>query len=259
MLALIAGRGDLPAAVVAAHDGPVVVCALEGHRPDGVSVDRVFPLEGLGDLLHWLHGRGVTTICFCGAISRPSLSLRRIGWRTWPLVPRVVRALRRGDDGALRIAMRIFEDAGFRMLAAHEAAPSLLPVAGVWGVLPDGFEATARLGDQVSAAQAAADLGQACVLHGATVLAREGEDGTDAMLDRVTDASGGVLYKAPKPGQDRRADLPAIGPGTVHGAAKAGLSGIIVEADGVMVLGQPQVGDALAAAGLFLWIRKRGA
>ena len=40
----------------------------------------------------------------------------------------------------------------------------------------------------------------------------------------------GVLVKAPKRGQDRRFDLPSIGPRTVEGAAQAGLAGIAVVA-----------------------------
>ncbi len=68
-------------------------------------------------------------------------------------------------------------------------------------------------------------------------------------------AEGGVLVKAPKPGQDRRADLPAIGPGTVEGAANAGLSGIVIEAGGVMVLDLPATIAACDRAGLFLWVR----
>lgn len=259
MLALIAGRGALPAAVVAAQDGPVVVCALEGNTPDALAVEQVFCIERLGELLVWLRRRGVTRVCFCGGIARPALSLRRIGLRTWPLVPRVIRALRRGDDGALRIAMGIFEAAGFAMVAAHEAAPDLLPAAGVWGKLPEGMAELASLGDRVSFEQARADLGQACVLRGAEVLAREDDAGTDAMLDGLSDAAGGVLYKAPKPGQDRRADLPVIGPGTVARAASQGLRGIIIEHQGVMVLDQPHVRAALEAGDLFLWIRERGA
>lgn len=68
-------------------------------------------------------------------------------------------------------------------------------------------------------------------------------------------AAGGVLVKAPKPAQDRRADLPAIGPGTVAGAARAGLAGIVVAAGGVMVLDLPATVAACDRAGLFLWVR----
>ncbi len=258
MLALIAGKGALPGAVAAAHGGPVRVCALE-HCPPDLPVDRTFRLETLGSLLRWMRRQGVTDVCLCGSVTRPPVSLARVDLRTWPLVPRVLRALRRGDDGALRIFIAIFEASGFRVVAAHEAAPALLPPVGAWGQIPEGAAELARLGDAVSERQAAEDLGQACVLRDGIVLQREGVEGTDAMLQALTDAEGGVLYKAPKPGQDRRADLPVIGPETVRRAAAAGLSGIVIEAQGVMVLEQPLVRALIEETGLFLWVRERGA
>nr|WP_245216402.1 UDP-2,3-diacylglucosamine diphosphatase LpxI [Sagittula salina] len=257
-MALIAGRGALPLAVAQAR-GEVLVCALDHCPPERLAVDRTFRIETLGSLLCWLKGRGVTEVCLCGSITRPALDWRRIDLCTWPLVPRVLRALRRGDDGALRIVIDIFEGAGFSVLAAHEAAPGLLPAAGIWGRLPEGAEAVAVIGDEVSSAQGRADLGQACVLRGETVLAREDDSGTDAMLARLQGAAGGVLYKAPKPGQDRRADLPVIGPDTVAGAAGAGLRGIVIEAGGVMVLEAERVRKRLTAERMFLWVRERGA
>jgi len=45
----------------------------------------------------------------------------------------------------------------------------------------------------------------------------------------------GVLIKAAKRGQDRRFDLPSIGPRTVEGAARAGLAGIAVRAGSTIV------------------------
>ncbi|HHY02544.1 MAG TPA: LpxI family protein, partial [Paracoccus sp.] len=70
-------------------------------------------------------------------------------------------------------------------------------------------------------------------------------------------ASGarGVLFKAPKPGQDRRIDLPAIGPDTVAQAARAGLAGIAWQAGGVLLLDREATIAAARAAGLFLWAR----
>lgn len=67
--------------------------------------------------------------------------------------------------------------------------------------------------------------------------------------------SGGVLVKAPKPGQDRRADLPVIGPQTAMLAAEAGLAGIVIESGGVMVIDLPQVVSIMDGHGMFLWVR----
>lgn len=143
-----------------------------------------------------------------------------------------------------------------------------------------------------------ADSGQACVIRGGAVVLREDSQGTDAMLKKITlpqqigapvadpldwlgempvdlakevkvwfakrtqrsdDAPGGILFKAPKPDQDRRADLPLIGPRTAMLAAEAGLDGIVIEAGGVMVLDLSAVRRILDAQGMFLWVRGRGA
>ncbi|MCO6382022.1 LpxI family protein [Oceanicola sp. 502str15] len=69
---------------------------------------------------------------------------------------------------------------------------------------------------------------------------------------------GGLLYKAPKPGQDRRADLPVIGPDTVMRAAEAGLTGIVLEAGGVMVLDVETCVAMADAVEMFLWVRPGG-
>lgn len=298
MLALIAGEGALPAAVAAAQPRPPLVCALQGHAPDGLEPEISFRLETLGGFLATMRARGVTQVCLCGSVRRPRIDLGALDDATLPLVPRLRDALQQGDDGALRVVIAILEEAGLEVVAAHEAAPDLLPSAGVLTQARPGPEtaAEAALGARVVAEMGAVDEGQACAIRGETVLAREGPDGTDAMLARLgppretpparpagepfgwaADLMGdvlggaadwlsgqdvdddrpraGILYKAPKPAQDRRADLPAIGPRTAESVARAGLAGIVIEAGGVMVLERAKMLAALDRAGLFLWIR----
>ena len=48
-------------------------------------------------------------------------------------------------------------------------------------------------------------------------------------------AVGGVLVKAPTPSQDRRLDLPTIGPQTIESAARARLVGVAVIAGSTIV------------------------
>lgn len=65
---------------------------------------------------------------------------------------------------------------------------------------------------------------------------------------------GGVLFKAPKPGQDMRVDVPTIGPETVKAAVAAGLDGIVIEAGHVMVIDRDATISAADKAGVFLWV-----
>ena len=70
--------------------------------------------------------------------------------------------------------------------------------------------------------------------------------------ETVLPASGGVLVKCAKPGQELRADLPAIGPATIEAAHSAGLSGVAVEAGRSFVLDHDETVRRADTAGLFV-------
>lgn len=257
MLALIAGTGDLPAAVLGSRTD-VVVCAMQGFPPV-VPVDMTFRIEHLGGFLDQLIARGVTEVCFAGAIKRPIIDPAEVGPDTAPLIAVILDAIRKGDDGALRAIIGIFEARGLTVVAAHDLARHLLPVAGVLTTArPDAdIMRAAVVGERVITRLGALDQGQACVIGPSDVLAEEGPEGTDAMLSALSGATDAVLYKAPKPDQDRRADLPVIGPATATAAAKAGLRAIAIEAGGVMVLDAASVTRILDDHGMVLWVRPR--
>ncbi|KIC48960.1 UDP-2,3-diacylglucosamine diphosphatase LpxI [Tateyamaria sp. ANG-S1] len=299
MLALITGTGALPATVAGAQSSPPLVCALEGHAPDGLDVDLRFRIETIGTLLHTLRQRGVTDVCFCGAIQRPGFNPLRLDARTMPLVPAIAKAVKAGEDAALRAVIALFEARDMAVRGAHELVPELLPLPGVLTrtPVPDDIDMQVKAAQQVSVEQGRADEGQSCVIRAGQVIAREDARGTDAMLRGLLDkpvkpmppagddpfaaamdfvgdmlddaadwlsgpvaearaqASGGVFFKAPKPGQDRRIDLPTIGPSTASAAIAARLDGLVLEAEGVMVLDRDEVVRRLDEAGLFLWVR----
>jgi hypothetical protein len=112
------------------------------------------------------------------------------------------------------------------------------------------------VGFRVVRALGALDIGQAAVVQQGLVLGVEAIEGTDALIARCAalrrEGPGGVLVKAPKPGQERRADLPAIGRRTVEAAAAAGLRGIAVEAGASFVLDRVATAAAADRAGLFV-------
>ncbi|UUV07542.1 LpxI family protein [Ruegeria sp. YS9] len=262
MLALIAGTGALPTEVVAQLAERPLICAMEGFLPDTLSADVVFPLEQLGSFIADLKTRGVTEICLAGAVRRPPIDPSRIDAATLPLVPIIQKAILSGDDGALRAVIGILEGAGLHLRAAHEIAPGLLPPVGC---LTEAQPSDADMADADRAAgilraMGAADTGQACAVSKGQALAIEGVFGTAWMLHSLTqrpDAGGGILFKGPKPDQDRRADLPAIGPETVTDTVAAGLSGIVLEKGGVLVLEKDRVIAECNRLGLFLYILER--
>lgn len=268
-VALIAGSGALPGLLAAALAGagrPPLVARLEGTPvPEGEGAVR-FRLERLVPFMDSLSDAGVTEVVFAGAATRPRIDPEAFDARTAQLVPRLLAAMGQGDDGALRGLVALFEEWGFAVLGADQVAPDLVPGPGVLTGAPGAAdEADAARAAAIVAGLGALDLGQGAVVAQGLCLAVETLPGTDAMLAFAalhgpalrpnTKGARGVLYKAPKPGQDRRIDLPAIGPETVAGAARAGLAGIAWEAGGVLLLDRDATVAAAAAAGLFLWSR----
>jgi hypothetical protein len=264
-LAVIAGSGRLPAAVAGALDDSLV-CALEGHPPEGLAPAMTFRVERLVPFLRALQDAGVTAVTFAGAVARPRLDPALFDAATAQMVPRLLAAMAQGDDATLREVIAIFEEAGFGVRGTAEIAPGLVPGPGVLAGRPSPRdEADAERASAIVAALGAVDVGQGAVVAQGLCLAVEALPGTDAMLTAVAalpthlrpdPARGrGLLWKAPKPGQDRRVDLPALGPATVAAVAAAGLGGIAWEAGGIICLDRAAMVTEAEARGLFLWAR----
>lgn len=270
-VAIICGGGSFPFTVADSLLGQgreVVLFALRGWA----DADRVPHYRH-----HWAHlaqfGRfvriarkeGVRDVIFIGSLVRPSIrQLISFDWGTIRVLPRAIRQFYGGDDHLLSGIAAIFEDHGFRLLGAHEVAPQILVPEGALGRVAPSEEDRADIERGLGCLKALGpfDVGQAVVVANRHVIAVEAAEGTDQMLARVAELRAskrfrapegtGVLVKAPKPGQDRRFDLPSIGPRTVEGAAAARLAGIAVIAGGTIVA-EPQVVVRKAdAVGLFV-------
>lgn len=260
MLALIAGQGRLPKTLVDALAERPEIASLEGYDPDGLTPDRRFRLETLGGLIADLKALGVTEACFAGAIARPEIDPSALDAATIPLVPRIVAALQMGDDAALRTVLTFFEEAGITIKSASDLAPDLLPSAGVLSrrEVEAHHENDALRAQSIAATLGELDVGQSCVVRKGQALALEALPGTDRMLEGLAGSPygpGGLFYKAKKPHQDTRIDLPVIGADTVRNVAKAGLDGLVIQAGGVMVLDIEDVVSEADAAGVFVWVR----
>jgi DUF1009 family protein len=180
------------------------------------------------------------------------------------MLPGIVRMFKGGDDHLLSGVARTFEELGFRLLGAHQVAPEILVREGVLGGRKPSArdEGDIQCGFALIAAMARFDVGQAVVVADNRVLAVEAAEGTDGMLDRLValreagvlriPENTGVLIKAPKATQDRRFDLPSLGPQTVAKAAQAKLAGIAVAAGETVIAEPARVAAAADQAGVFV-------
>ncbi|WP_281256694.1 LpxI family protein [Tabrizicola aquatica] len=263
--AIIAGQGRLPAALAAAMPAPPLVAALDGFAPEGLTVDLRFRVERLVPFLRALERDGVGQVIFAGAVTRPRLDPALLDEATAALLPRLMTAMAQGDDATLRVVIELFEEFGFSVVGVEAVAPALLPGAGVLaGTVTPRDEADATRAAAIVAALGAVDVGQGAVVAQGLCLGVEALPGTDALLAQVAGIGAlrpdpargrGLFYKAAKAGQDRRIDLPTLGPQTLRAVAAAGLGGVAFEAGSVICLDLAEMQDLAQELGLFLWAR----
>jgi hypothetical protein len=262
-LGILAGGGTLPRRVAeAARDRgrAVFIVAFAGqHDPGTVEgfPHNVLRIGEAGRIIAEMKKAGVVDLVMAGGVRRPSLSEIGLDWRGVQLFAKIgTGAL--GDDGLLAAIGRELEREGFRVVSPNEILGDGTAAAGVLGRHKPDEQADADIahGLKVAKVVGAADIGQAVVVQQGLVLGVEAIEGTDALLERVgplrREGPGGVLVKIAKPQQDRRIDLPAIGPATVNRAAGSGLRGIAIEAGATIVLDRAETVAAADAAGLFL-------
>lgn len=271
-IAVVAGGGALPVAVVrtlAMREADPFVVVIAGDADEAEPVfaaadHAVMKPEEIGLLLPRLKKAGVARLVMAGAVTRrPRLGDIRWNLSTLKLVPRIAAGLARGDDGLLRSLIRLIEASGIKVVGAHEIVPDLLAPQGVLTrtAPTPGDRRDIEAASEAAIAIGRLDIGQAAIAIGGRAVALEGIEGTDGLLARTAAMRGhgrlagkarGALVKRCKPRQERRADLPAIGPDTIEGARAAGLAGVAVDAGRSFILDFERTIAAADAHGLFV-------
>jgi hypothetical protein len=269
-IALIAGNGTLPCQIadgLAASGREFRIVAIKGEADQHTQAraDTQLGWGEIGRLYKFLQQTDCREVLLIGGVSkRPDFTSILGDFGTLKRLPTIIRALAGGDDSLLTKVIRLFEDEGYRVVGIKDVAPQLLAASGVLGSVRPKADDWADVGLALKATEKLGelDIGQAAVAVGGRVVALEGAEGTDAMLERCAElrrigrirsrGRAGVLVKTAKPNQDLRVDLPAVGPRTIDLAVSAGLAGIAVEASGALIAESDETIRKADQAKLFL-------
>ncbi|MEM7067397.1 MAG: UDP-2,3-diacylglucosamine diphosphatase LpxI [Pseudomonadota bacterium] len=252
-LAIIAGRGLLPRELAngASRSGqkPFLIGIEDEVEPWLSEFDHeILGWGQFGKLFSVLEQRNIGQVVLAGSVTRPKIKIAKMDWGAIRSLPQVLAFMIGGDNSLLSGVINLFESRGIEVVGAHEILPDLLVEKGpIVGRTPPK-KALTNISKAVEAAKELGrlDIGQAAVAVGGRVVAVEGIEGTDGMLERVElmrrngrlfeNGRYGVLVKTMKPDQEMRVDLPAIGPDTINRLAEAGLRGVGVEAGQSFIL-----------------------
>ncbi len=269
-LAILAGGGQLPRHVAdcAARAGDLPFLILLENEASGDWSEFEHEWLGIGQfsrLKTLLRQKSISRILMSGSISRrPVWSQIRPGVGALFKLPLILRTLMAGGDHAvLSMVIGLLESDNIRVIGVQDIVPGLLAKTGPLGRHLPSFEALEDIAVATKAARllGGLDIGQGAVAVGGRVVALEGPEGTDAMLERVlqmrragriSSHRQGVLVKLCKAQQDRRVDLPSIGLSTLRHAKAAGLAGIALEAGRSLMLDEVEIRQFADGEGMFV-------
>jgi len=245
-IGLIAGGGRFPLlfAESARRAGHRVVAVAHRNETDpalAAMVDAItwVKLGQIGHMLEALRDGGATQTVMLGAITKrrffADAMLDVTGLRV------LARVAIRSDDNLLRAFARFLDEEGVPITDPSPYLADRLAPEGVLGrhAPTDEELADARYGLELARHIGRLDLGQTVVVKDRVALAVEALEGTDACIRRggeLARSGGFVVAKAVKPDQDRRFDLPAVGPDTVDVLREAGGRVLVIEAGATLVM-----------------------
>lgn len=250
---LIAGNGSFPLefAKNAKEQGLDVVAVAHIGETDPVLEKLVskclwIKVGQLGKTIRFLKKGKVKQVAFVGGIKRVNLfGGVKLDLRGTLLLTRL-RSVK--DDALLRGVAGEIESSGIEVISANSLLKESVPKMGVLTkrALSDKERKDADIGWEAAKGLGALDIGQTVIVSEGVVVAVEAIEGTDATILRAGNLSkSGVVVKVPKPQQDLRMDVPAVGVTTIDNMKAAGLTALVLES-GKAWLNDPQ--EIVAAA-----------
>jgi hypothetical protein len=261
-VALIAGAGRFPFHVAqeAKRQGVgVVALGLKGWADpslaEHVEAYEEVAVGALRRLIERLKSHGVREAIMAGKVTKEVLLTQRAGFDA-ELLALLAGAREMSAANLLGAVGTRLAKEGITLLDSSTFLKSSLCPAGVLTARRPtaGEEEDIAVGRQAARAIAALDIGQTVVVKGKIVVAVEALEGTDAAIRRAHALAGGglVVVKTAAPGQDRRFDLPVVGPDTLATLREASVSCLAMEAGVTLLLDRAGLLAAAEQAGLCL-------
>lgn len=258
---LIAGGGRLPVLIAQGlrNSGHPVHCLGLGNQaePELKRLCTSFQHVGILRLGSWgkaLRGRGVAHAIMVGRVDKAKLMFDPL--RAFKNLPDLTTALAwyrhlrhdRRSHVMLGVVARELEMAGVSLLDSTAPIPDQLATAGVMTRLQPSTEQRADVGFAwpLLAELLRLDIGQAIAVRDRDVIAVEGAEGTDRMIERVGPLcrrGGWTLCKGARAGHDRRSDVPTVGPKTIENLHHAGGRCLALAAGDVIMLDKQELLD----------------
>ncbi len=244
-LAIIAAKGSQPLrlahAVVTAGNTPIIIGLTGQTDADFGAFDyREIPLGQINTLLEHLQNEGITQLSLSGKFVRPLMHTIQPDSQALKFVR---KALFSGDDKALKLIRQFFEENGFEMVPEERflVLDSLKAGEKFGSPLTEGQRRAVDIGAHTLHQLGALDVGQCVITQGTRIIAIEGAEGTNEMIERasrhllispdIPESQDIAFVKMAKTNQDKKLDPPVFGLETIACLKQAGISVVALHAE----------------------------
>lgn len=262
---IIAGSGFLPRHVIDACIKKEIDLLLIGIV-DNINQElyqdieyETFQLHAVSKVIKKLRSEGISHIVLAGKVKRATLSKLLLDFKGAKLLANIIKN-GFNDNSILLTIIEFFENEGFTIISPERIATDILVKPGPLTKKQPSKEnwEDIKKGVNILKSIAEYDIGQALVIQGGLVLGVEAAEGTDELIKRCgnikqQDDEEVILVKICKPKQDRRVDLPCIGPNTIRNLHINGLAGVVIEAGAALILNESATRDEADRFGIFIY------
>ena len=264
-IAVIAGKGWLPRHVLNSCIEKGIECeiiAIEDQFSKELFEDKnyhLFPIHAISKIIAKIRSLGISHIVLAGTVKRAGITRLLLDLKGAKLLTKIMKA-GLNDDAILRTVITFLEAESFTIIPPEKIATSIVVGSGfLTNTKPDntGF-VDIKKGIEILRAVANFDVGQALVIQNGLVLGVEAAEGTDELIKRCgliqqKDEEMCILIKICKPNQDKRVDLPCIGPETIKNLYRYNFKGIALEAGSALILNREKTITDADELGIFIY------
>ena len=172
-------------------------------------------LGQIGKIINILKLNNCKKVLFAGKVTKPNFLKLKLDLKGVYYIPQIIKASKIGDAAILKKVINIFKREKIDTINSLKFTPELSLSKSIHTIIRPNTE------DKKDIKKAILTLNklnkhsfsQGLVVRGGSILAIEGNDGTQKMLKKIKKNKllKGVLVKFPKKKQDLKIDLPTIG------------------------------------------------
>lgn len=246
MIALIAGTGDLPLQAVHALNRcnrPFFTISLFPEQNmnalSAAGAQDLIPQSAyrLGTILETLKNKKTTQLLFAGKVDK-RLLLKNLEF-DWLALKLLGATFYKSDREIMETLLGFLREQNIEVLSQAEVFGTLFAAPGVLcGTLTNELKRDIELGLTSAQTMSLHDIGQTVVVKDNMIIAVEAIEGTDECIDRALSLAGPgiVVCKAARLDQNKKYDLPTLGPTSLERFKPNAISAVAWQASQTIIL-----------------------